>query len=202
MNLLRTMIPRSTVRGRYREHTHSNKSAFPERKLSRAKGERHRDKILGDLKRWSNQILEDVRAINDSKLQLAVAFMLDALADEDECGRFVLSDVPGTNQLRLDQIELDNDIFQAAIREFGREGLDSARRWFQDWIKENSPPIWWIGWRFERVDIGDVSPRPMQIEADYVVYCFQQRRTIGITLWDGPRLDKTTILTLPRWRAL
>ncbi len=175
-------------------------SAHPERQLSRSKGMKQRDRVLDELKTWTKRIEADIAAITDDDLQFCVAFLLDAIADDEDCGRFVMTEVEGRGQLKLEHIEIDNDLLMAILQRFGQEKFGEARDWFLHWIRDNSPPIWWLGWRFEHIDIGDVQLRPFQVEIDYVVYCFHSRRTIGITLWDGPTLDKTTILGLPRWR--
>jgi hypothetical protein len=199
-------IPRSRKkRGTLGPHTIRKRkpkrvSAHPERQLSRAKGMKQRDRILSQLKDWTRRIEADIGAIDDDDLQFCVAFVLDSIADEENCGRFVMTEVEGSSQLKLEQIELDDDLLAAVVGRFGREKYEEARDWFLNWIRDNSPPLWWIGWRFEHIDIGDQQGRPIQVEIDYVVYCFHNRRTLGVTLWDGPTLEKTTILLLPRWR--
>lgn len=175
-------------------------SAFPERRMSYAKGLDHRSKIMKTMEEWTRKLQVALASIQDSNEMIVAAALLDALADEDECGAFLLTEIPETNRLRLEDIEIDNDILDALTAKYGDQAPQRATTWLIEWLHEHGPPLWWLGWRFEHCDIRGKRGLGLKIESDNVVYCFRARRTVGITLWDGPDLIRSTLIPIPRWR--
>lgn len=155
--------------------------------------------MLCDFQRRTERLVADLHSIEDMGLLEAVAFVLDICADSELCGG-LLMEQDGPLQFSIHQVWIDGEIDEALMHKFGENLIQDAVDWFIDWISENGT-VEWLGWRF-RIDLQGSHRDPLQICVNNVVYCFHERRTTGVTLWDNQTLQTSTLIPIPSWRNI
>lgn len=173
-------------------------SAYPDRMMSHRKGLSHFDSVIKEMRTWSDRLMSDVSEVDNVGQMVCIAAILDSIADEEDCGSFLLSET-GEHQFRLQSIEIDNDILDSLVGLYGPDAPQLATTWLLEWLERCAPPIYWLGWRFGHIDICGKQGLGLKIEMNHVVYCFRARKTVGITLWDGPDLVNSTLIPIPPW---
>lgn len=183
------------------------KSGQPHRQLSPRAARTRLRAVLREMKRWSERLKMDVMAnVKDEDVLFAIAFILDAISDEEGCGRIELVMLNGVSKLKLHRLVLDNDLDAALVERCGREKVTEAVDWLRNWMantrnRDKGLPLYWLGWRLGHLKVRDLENKErLWIEIDNVVIDLSEGRTLGITLWDGPTLFKSKIVTLPSWK--
>lgn len=102
--------------------------------------------------RWERRarsFQEQVLAIEDDGVRLAVAFLLEALNDpEEDCGFAVFAP---ERELRIDGFLLEEDISAALKARVGPDVVLAASRWLKAELRGGDPA--WAAWVLHRVRV-------------------------------------------------
>lgn len=105
-------------------------------------------------KRWERRartLEQKVLGVEDEDLRLAVAFLLEALADaEDPCAIAVFMSGDG-GKFALKGFHIDQELGQAVISRVGEDALAQAVHWLREELRGSD--LAWMAWLFHRIEL-------------------------------------------------
>jgi hypothetical protein len=152
------------------------------RRLTCYEARQHWRKTEAEWKRIAEELQREVLQIEDPVLKLAVAALIDTLADGDDTGAFLLQ--RHERGFRLLHIWIDQDVMQILRDRCGDQVIADATEWLCERIMDK--PITWLSWALGPLDIKGDLRAPLRISVDNIVYSFRERRLIGICLGPEP----------------
>jgi hypothetical protein len=150
--------------------------------LSRKQAKEHWRNIKKKWRQEAQDVIEEVRSIDDKVMQRVVACIIDAVASGH--GSYGLRRVE--EGLSVDEVQLDSDVCDILLKAHGPEILDSAFDKIVALTNCRSAPF--VRWAFGKIEVLNPSTEGKSVSAishDRIVYSLKDDRFVGVIANDN-----------------